>query len=308
MSSARRDTAPAAVPAGARGGWLRLVLLALAVLALLALFRALPVNEWLLAFVGWIRGAGFAGMAVFVAAYIVACVLLLPGLILTLGAGFAYGVAVGIPLVWVAANLGAAGAFLLGRTLARDRIAARVAGNPRFAAIDEAVGREGLKIVLLTRLSPAFPFNLLNYAYGLTRVSFRDYVVGSLVGMIPGTAMYVYLGSLITSLTELAAGAPSGGTAKQVLTWFGFATTVAVTFVIARIARHALDEATAAQRAGPERAPAPAPPHATDEPLVLPEDEHNRKLLSLVHPARRPNPTPAGRYNLVVVGAGTAGL
>src|SRR5262245_34851933 len=305
MSSARPDPATAgAVPASARSGWLQLVLLGLAALAMLALFRVLPVNDWLLGFVGWIRGAGLVGMAVFVVAYVVACVLLLPGLILTLGAGFAYGVAVGIPLVWIAANLGAAVAFLLGRTLARERIAARVAGNPKFAAIDEAVGREGLKIVLLTRLSPAFPFNLLNYAYGLTRVSFRDYVVGSLVGMIPGTAMYVYLGSLITNLSELAAGAPSGGAARQVLTWFGFATTVAVTVVVARLARRALDEATADRRASPERAPA----HAAHGPLVLPDDEHNRKLLSLVHPAPRLNPTPAGRYNLVVVGAGTAGL
>src|SRR5262245_62345090 len=245
MSSARRDPATAeAVPACARGGWLHLVLLTLAVLALLALFRALPVNQWLLGFVGWIRGAGLVGMAVFVVAYVVACVLLLPGLILTLGAGFAYGVAAGVPLVWVAANLGAAVAFLLGRTLARERIAARVAGNARFAAIDRAVGREGLKIVLLTRLSPAFPFNLLNYAYGLTQVTFRDYAIGSLVGMIPGTAMYVYLGSLITSVTQLASGAPAGGTAKQILTWLGFAATVAVTVVITRLARRALDEAT----------------------------------------------------------------
>src|SRR5262245_45259015 len=171
-----RASPPARVAPGGR--WVRPLALVLAAAGLLLAFRVLPLNEWMLGFVGWIRGAGVAGMAVFVLAYVVACVLLLPGLILTLGAGFAYGVAVGIPLVWVAANLGAAVAFLLGRTLARDRIAARVAGNPKFAAIDEAVGREGLKIVLLTRLSPAFPFNLLNYAYGLTRVSFRDYVVG----------------------------------------------------------------------------------------------------------------------------------
>ena len=180
--------------AASRGGRGRLLLLVLAAVAVAAVLRFLPVNQWLLGFVAWIRGAGTAGMAVFLVAYVVACVLLLPGLVLTLGAGFAYGVAVGVPLVWVSANLGAAVAFLLGRTLARERIAARVAGNPRFAAIDRAVGREGFKIVLLTRLSPAFPFNLLNYAYGLTRVTFRDYVVGSLVGMIPGTAMYVYLG------------------------------------------------------------------------------------------------------------------
>ena len=196
------------------GGGGRLILLGLVLVALFVALKLLPVNDWLLRFVAWIRDAGATGMAVFVVAYIVACILLLPGLILTLGAGFAYGVAVGVPLVWVAANLGAAVAFLLGRTLARERIAARVAGNARFAAIDRAVGREGLKIVLLTRLSPAFPFNLLNYAYGLTQVTFRDYVIGSLVGMIPGTAMYVYLGSLITSVSQLASGAPSGGAAK----------------------------------------------------------------------------------------------
>jgi pyruvate/2-oxoglutarate dehydrogenase complex dihydrolipoamide dehydrogenase (E3) component/uncharacterized membrane protein YdjX (TVP38/TMEM64 family) len=298
-----------------RGGWTRLAVFVLAALALVAAFRALPVNAWLLGFVGWVRGAGVAGMALFLVAYVVACVLLLPGLILTLGAGFAYGVALGVPLVWLSANLGAAVAFLLGRTLARDRIAARVAGNAKFDAIDRAVGREGLKIVLLTRLSPAFPFNLLNYAYGLTRVSFRDYVVGSLVGMIPGTAMYVYLGSLITSVGELASGAPAGGMAKQVLTWLGFAATVAVTVVITRIARRALDEATgdsgtAGAAAAVQRTatPLPASPHPVDQPLVLPDDQYNRTLLSHVHPSGRVNPTPSGRYNLVVVGAGTAGL
>src|SRR5262249_31392093 len=104
----------------ARGG--RLLPLGVAVVAVVAALRLLPVTDWLLGFIGWTRAAGVAGMAVFVVAYVVACVLLIPGLILTLGAGFAYGVAIGIPLVWVSANLGAAVAFLLGRTLARDRI------------------------------------------------------------------------------------------------------------------------------------------------------------------------------------------
>src|SRR5262245_18184362 len=307
MSSARPDPATAAaVPASARSGWLQLVLLGLAALAMLALFRVLPVNDWLLGFVGWIRGAGLVGMAVFVVAYVVACVLLIPGLILTLGAGFAYGVAAGIPLVWVSANLGAAVAFLLGRTLARERIAARVADNPKFAAIDRAVGREGLKIVLLTRLSPVFPFSVQNYAYGLTRVTFRDYMIGSLVGMIPGTAMYVYLGSLITSVTRLAAGAPSGGAARQVLWWLGFAATVGVTIVITRIARRALDEASQAVDRPSSAFQSPLAPHYA--PPLLPDDEFNRALLSHAHPPGRSNPTPSGRYNLVVIGGGTAGL
>ena len=310
MSAPRGQATLASPEARPAGGTGRLVLLALVLVALLVALKLLPVNQWLLRFVAWIRDAGATGMAVFVVAYVVACILLLPGLILTLGAGFAYGVAVGVPLVWVSANLGAAVAFLFGRTLARERIAARVAGNARFAAIDRAVGREGLKIVLLTRLSPAFPFNLLNYAYGLTQVTFRDYMIGSLVGMIPGTAMYVYLGSLITSVSQLASGAPSGGAAKRALTFLGFAATAAVTVVITRLARRALNEATA-ERAG-ERADAsarPAPVAAVAPgPLVLPDDEDNRRLLGQVHPPGRENPRPAGRYNLVAVGGGTAGL
>ena len=168
--------APAAALAEG-GGRRRLVVVGAALLVLVTLLRTLPVTEYLLAFVAWIRGAGPAGMAVFIAAYVVACVFFLPAFLLTLGAGFAYGVATGSFLVWVAANLGAVVAFGLGRTVARDAIARRVQANPRFDAIDRAVGREGLKIVFLTRLSPAFPFTLLNYAYGLTQVRDRKSVV-----------------------------------------------------------------------------------------------------------------------------------
>src|SRR5262249_59092324 len=110
MSTPSAVVSPQAPSRGGGGG--RLVLLGLLLVALLVGLKLLPVNDWLLRFVAWIRDAGATGMAVFVVAYIVACILLLPGLILTLGAGFAYGIAVGVPLVWVAANLGAAGAFL----------------------------------------------------------------------------------------------------------------------------------------------------------------------------------------------------
>ena len=162
--------------------------MALALLAVVvAAGRYLDAQRHLLDFVSWVRGAGAAGMLVFVAVYVLATVLFVPGLLLTMGAGLAYGVAVGTPLVWVAANVGAVAAFVLGRTAARDAIATRVAGNAKFAAIDRAVGREGLKIVLLTRLSPAFPFNLLNYAYGLTRVSLRDAVAAYEKDMIQDT-------------------------------------------------------------------------------------------------------------------------
>ncbi len=212
----------------------------LALAALLVIAKTLDVQEYLLNLVTWIRGAGWYGIVIFVLAYVAATVSFLPGSILTLGAGFAYGVGIGTAAVVVAANLGAFLAFVLGRTVARDWVAAKVEGNARFAAIDGAVGREGLKIVLLTRLSPIFPFNLLNYAFGVTKVSARDYVLGSLVGMLPGTVMYVYLGSLITNVSELAAGRTSGSAAQQIFYFAGLVATVAVTIYVTRIARKAL--------------------------------------------------------------------
>lgn len=223
---------------------MRLVIGLLAVGVLIVAGHYLDVQQYVLAFVVWVREAGVPGMALFAGAYVLATVLFVPGLLLTMGAGLAYGLLVGAPLVWLSANLAAAAAFVLGRTLARDVIAQRVAGNARFAAIDRAVGREGFKIVLLTRLSPAFPFNLLNYAYGLTQVTLRDYVLASLLGMIPGTILYVYLGSLLTDVAQLAAGA---GGATAVPWWVklvGFAATVAVTIVVTRVARRALEVAT----------------------------------------------------------------
>jgi len=171
-------------------------------------------------------------------------VLFLPGSVLTLGAGFAYGVAYGTAIVVVAANLGATLAFVLGRTVAREWVAGKVASNQRFTAIDRAVAERGRRIVLLTRLSPVFPFNLLNYAYGLTRVSLGDYVFGSAIGMLPGTVMYVYLGSLMKNLAELAAGQTSGGAAQQIFFLAGLGVTIVVTVYVTRVARRALAEST----------------------------------------------------------------
>jgi pyruvate/2-oxoglutarate dehydrogenase complex dihydrolipoamide dehydrogenase (E3) component/uncharacterized membrane protein YdjX (TVP38/TMEM64 family) len=303
MEASMTRTPSMATAAG--GGRARLVGTALAVGALVAAGRYLDVQHWVLAFVGFVRDAGVPGMGLFAVAYVAATVLFVPGLLLTMGAGLAYGVGAGAPLVWLSANLAAAAAFMLGRTFAREMIAARVAGNVKFAAIDRAVGREGFKIVLLTRLSPAFPFNLLNYAYGLTQVTLRDYVVASMLGMIPGTVMYVYLGSLLTDVAQLASGGGGGASAPWWLKLLGFAATVAVTVVVTRVARRALDEATAAK--APARMPDAPAPHAPG-PLVLPDDAHNQNLLSHVHPAGRVNPQPSGRYNLVVIGGGTAGL
>ena len=182
----------------------------------------------------WIKNLGGWAPIIFIAVYVVACVLLLPGWILTLGAGAVFGVIRGSIYVSIGAILGATAAFLVGRYLAREWVAKKIAAYPKFTAIDKAVADEGWKIVGLTRLSPLFPFNLLNYAFGLTRVSLRDYVLASWIGMIPGTVMYVYIGSLAN------AAADKKTTVEWVLRGVGLLATIAVTVLVTRIAKKAL--------------------------------------------------------------------
>lgn len=204
---------------------------------------ALPLGHWAGQLVEWIRGAGATGVAVYAGAYITATLLLLPGLLLTAGAGLAYGPIFGTLLVSPVSVIAATLAFWLGRTVARERVARRMVRDPRLIAIDAAIGRHGFKIVALLRLSPVIPFNLLNYALALTSVGLRDYVLASFVGMLPGTILYVYLGSAVTSVSTLGNDEGPAGTAEQILYWAGLGATVVVTLFITKIARRALDEA-----------------------------------------------------------------
>jgi pyruvate/2-oxoglutarate dehydrogenase complex dihydrolipoamide dehydrogenase (E3) component/uncharacterized membrane protein YdjX (TVP38/TMEM64 family) len=288
--------------------------------AAIALVTLFPVGRWSLQLVGWIRGAGPAGAGVFAFVYVVATALLLPGSILTLGAGFAYGPILGTLLVSPVSVVAATLSFLLARFVARNWVSRKVARDPRFAAIDRAVGESGFKIVALVRLSPVLPFNLLNYALGLTRVTLRDYVLASTVGMFPGTVLYVYLGSLVTSASELAGGnRPDPGPWGRLLYWGGLVATLLVTVVVTRVARRALRVALNGGPSGASQPPsndlnsshAPLTAPGCQAPGVVevaPDDAHNRALVAHVHPSDWVNPRPGGRYNLVVIGGGTAGL
>jgi uncharacterized membrane protein YdjX (TVP38/TMEM64 family) len=199
-------------------------------------------QEWLRDALQWIDSLGTIGAIVFILLYIVATVAFLPGSILTLGAGVVFGVVWGSLYVFIGATLGATAAFLVGRYLVRGWVAQKIEGNQKFRAIDRAVAREGVKIVLLTRLSPIFPFNLLNYAYGVTGVSLRDYFIAS-VGMVPGTIMYVYIGSLAGNLAAIGTDAqPANPTVQWTIRIIGFIATVAVTLYVTKIARQALDK------------------------------------------------------------------
>lgn len=214
--------------------------LALAVVAAVVVF---PADEYLARFLEWVRSTGVWGPVLLAAAYVIACVLFMPGSILTLGAGFLFGVIWGTVTVSIGSVLGATVAFLIGRTLLRGWIGKKIAAYRGFDAIDRAIGKQGFKIVLLVRLSPIFPFNLLNYAFGITKVRLQHYVLASWLGMLPGTLMYVYLGSAFKSLAQTAAGANDGGGMRTAFFAVGLLMTVVATIVVARIAKRALDEA-----------------------------------------------------------------
>lgn len=222
------------------GSRIKLIVFIVAAAALVTAGILLDVNTYLRQLLDWIREQGFVGVVVFAAVYIAATVFFVPGSILTLGAGFVYGVVWGTIYVSVASTIGATAAFLVGRYLARDWVASKVEGSPRFRSIDNAVGNEGWKIVGLTRLSPVFPFNLLNYAYGLTRVSLRDYFFASWIGMFPGTVMYVYIGSLAGSLATVGAEERARTPGEWILYGVGLVATVVVTVFVTRLARKAL--------------------------------------------------------------------
>ena len=220
----------------------RVVLLAAAVVGLILLGR--QGGAYIPIFAEWVKGLGVWGPVAFIAGYVVAAVLFIPGSLLTLAGGAIFGLTKGVMIVFLAAVLGSSAAFLVSRYVARSSIERRLAGNARFAAMDRAVGAQGRKIVFLLRLSPVFPFTLLNYGLGLTNVRFVDYVIAS-IGMLPGTLLYVYYGKVIGDVAALAGGtAMEKGPADYAILILGLAATIVVTTIVTRIARRALSDAT----------------------------------------------------------------
>lgn len=232
---------------------LKYIVIAAAIAGLVVLAKQLDFQGLFQNALAWVESLGAWGPIAFIGIYNLATVLFLPGSLLTLGGGAIFGLVQGSIFVFVAATLGATFAFLIGRYLARDAIAKKIDGNQKFKAIDEAIAKEGLKIVFLTRLSPVFPFNLLNYALGLTKVSLKDYVMGSL-GMLPGTILYVYLGSLAGDLAMLGQEAanvdPATARLQLIARVIGLLATIGVTVYITKVAKKALDSSIAGTSVG----------------------------------------------------------
>lgn len=199
-----------------------------------------PLGTWVSALAERLRGMGAAGVVLFVTVYVVAEVALVPGSLLTLVAGFAYGPVKGLLVASPASVLAAVTAFLLSRTVLRRWAQARLAHTPTGRAIVRAVSRNAFKLILLLRLSPMIPFNILNYALGLSDARMGPYIVASFVGMLPGTWLYVYLGSLAPTAARLSHSGRDGGLARIVLTIVGLAATVGAVALATRAARSAL--------------------------------------------------------------------
>lgn len=206
----------------------------------LALVAFAPgVRQCTLAALDLTQQTGAWGPAALALIYVIATIGMIPGTLLTLGAGALFGLWMGVLAVVIGSNLGAIAAFVLGRTLLPDWTQAILARSPNLAVLDRAVAQQGFRIVLLTRLSPLFPFNLLNYAFGMTNVSLRDYVAASAVGMFPGTVLYVYLGAVAGSLAKLTSDAESYP-ASRLSFAIGLVFTLALTAYLHRLAQTAL--------------------------------------------------------------------
>jgi uncharacterized membrane protein YdjX (TVP38/TMEM64 family) len=216
------------------------------------LVRSLPLAGLLAAATRQVEGWGAAGWIAFVLLYAGATVLLVPGSVLTLAAGALFGPLLGTALVSAGSTLGASLAFLVARSILRDRIARRAAADRRFASLDRAIGERGGMIVFLVRLSPLFPFNLVNYAFGVTAVGFGPYLLASWGGMLPATFAWVFLGSAGRAALEGGAA----GTFRVVAA----AATLAVTVLVTRIATRAIREAGVAPPGTPPPGVAAEPP------------------------------------------------
>jgi uncharacterized membrane protein YdjX (TVP38/TMEM64 family) len=224
--------------------WRRSIALVVLVAALLVAAKYLGLQEALQRVLQWIHNLGPWAPVAYILFYAISCVIAIPGSVLTLAGGFLFGIGAGTLYVSIGATLGATLAFLAGRYLLRRWIVGRIGSNLKFQALDEAVAREGWKMVLLVRLCPIFPFPVTNYGFGITRISLKEYVLASWIGMMPAMVVLVYIGSLASSLANLG----SGGRTRTPLEWtlyvIGLIMAVVVTIYITRVAKRALQEKT----------------------------------------------------------------
>ncbi|MGI9363765.1 MAG: TVP38/TMEM64 family protein [Rhizobiaceae bacterium] len=219
-------------------GFQKWIILGGAVCLIVAAYAFLPIADWLAVFQNWVHGFGAAGWLIFIVVYALTSFALIPGSILTIGAGVAYGLW-GFPLVVIGATLGSAISFLAARYVFHDKVQEKVSEYPRFRAVNEAIRDEGWRVVLLLRLSPALPFSLQNWFLGLMPVGFWPAQIATFFGIMPGTLLYVWVSSLGG---EAASGGGDASFARYLVLGLGLLATLIVTIVVTRKAQQKLKE------------------------------------------------------------------
>ena len=214
--------------------WKTIALIVAGLVGLIAAYSFLPLGEWISAFQDWVRGYGALGVVIFIVVYALTTFALVPGSLLTLAAGVIWGLWA-FPIVVMAATLGSSLSFLAARYAFFERVQEKVKQYPKFAAVNEAIRDEGWRVVGLLRLSPALPFSLQNWFLGITPVGFWPAQIATFFGIMPGTLLYVWIGSL---------GAQTGdaGVWRYVIYGVGIAATLAVTIIVTRKAQAKMKE------------------------------------------------------------------
>ncbi|NND92746.1 MAG: TVP38/TMEM64 family protein [Granulosicoccus sp.] len=208
-----------------------------ALVLILLLWGQLPLAEWIERFRVWILDLGVAGVVAFVAMYVGVTLVLGPTSALALSAGLAYGFW-GFPLVVVSTTLAASVAFLIGRYLAHERVTTWIQRNQRLSSVHAAFSAQGWRVILLLRLCPLIPYSMQNYLFSVMHIRFVPYVLATLIGIMPGTALVVYIGSL-----GQAVG--TAGTGQLMIVIAGLVAAVVLVWIASRRARARL-----ADRAG----------------------------------------------------------
>ena len=220
----------------------RISIIALVAALLILIGLGLPIREMAESMFSWIQENPNVSWLVFLGLYILATVLLLPGSVLTIGGGWLFGFMEGLVIVSLSSTLAASCSFLIGRYLARAWVEGKISQDDRYRSLDRAIGERGFFVVLLTRLSPLFPYNLLNYAWGISSVRLSRYVLASWMGMIPGTLLYVYLGAAASDISQLFSAAPGEAFGQEWLFIVGLAATAVLVILIARLATKNLNQ------------------------------------------------------------------
>ena len=219
-------------------GWLQIGLVILLIIIFILLLLFLPWPEWLGAFLNWVDALGVWGPILVAEMYVFCTICFVPGSILTLGAGFIFqSVWVGTITISIGSTIGCICAFLLGNTILRGWIERKIKPYEVFSALDTAIAMKGWLVVLLLRLSPVVPFNLLNYALGLTKVGVIEYSLCSWIGMLPATVVYVYIGTTLGGIAQIVSGNVSANPLTTTLFVIGLLATFVVVVIISYFAK-----------------------------------------------------------------------